>query len=62
MTDPNWFQAYWWFIVLVAIGIIAFIALAVDRGIKAHRRQVSAGREDLIGKTAEVKTAWPPRG
>ena len=62
MTDPNWFQAYWWFIVLVAIGIIAFIALAVDRGIKAHRRQVSAGREDLIGKTAEVKTALAPKG
>jgi len=46
----------------VAICIIAFVALVINRGIRAHRRQASAGRENLVGKTAEVKIALEPRG
>jgi len=46
----------------VAIGIIAFFVFVVIWAIRAHHRQVSAGREDLIGKTAEVKTALNPKG
>jgi len=46
----------------VAICIIAFVALVINRGIRAHRRQASAGREDLVGKTAEVKIALEPKG
>jgi len=60
--DPGWFQVDWWLIVVVAICIIAFLALVINRGIRAHRRQVSAGREDLLGKTAEVKIALEPKG
>ena len=55
-------QVYWWLIAVVAVCIIAFLALAINRGIRAHRRQVSAGREGLVGKTAEVKIALKPRG
>jgi len=44
------------------ICIIAFIAAAVYWGIRAHRRQVSAGKEELIGKTAEVMVALKPKG
>jgi len=46
----------------VAICIIAFFVFVINRGIRAHRRQVSAGREDLVGKTAEVKIALEPKG
>ena len=60
--EPSWFQIDTWFVVLVIIGVIAFIAIAVIWGVRAHRRQTSAGREDLIGKTAEVKTALGPKG
>ncbi len=60
--DPSWFQVDWWLIAVVAICIIAFVALVINRGIRAHRRQASAGREDLIGKTAEVKIALAPKG
>jgi membrane-bound serine protease (ClpP class) len=49
-------------IVIVVIGIIAFLALTIIYGIRAHRRQVSAGREDLIGKVAEVNTVIDPKG
>ena len=60
--DPGWFQVDLWLIVVVTICIIAFFAFAINRGIRAHRRQASAGREDLVGKTAEVKIALEPKG
>ena len=60
--DSSWFHVDWWLIVVVAICIIAFIALVINRGIRAHHRQASAGKEDLVGKTAEVKIALKPKG
>lgn len=60
--DPSWFQVDPWVITIAAICIIAFFAFVVNRGIRAHRRQASAGREDLIGKIAEVKIALKPKG
>ncbi|MFC1860154.1 NfeD family protein [Chloroflexota bacterium] len=60
--DPSWFEVELWLIIVVSICIITFIILAIIWGIRAHRRQVSAGREDLIGKTAEVKIALKPKG
>ena len=56
------FQIDPWLIVIVAIGIAVFLAVAVIWGIRAHRHQVSAGREELVGKTAEVKIALEPKG
>ena len=49
-------------IAIVAIGIVAFLAITIIWGIRAHRQQASAGREELIGKTAEVLTVIKPRG
>jgi len=60
--DPSWFQVEWWQIAIVVVCIIAFFAFVINRGIRAHRHQASVGREDLIGKTAEVKIALKPRG
>ncbi len=51
-----------WLIAVVIILAIAFVALTVKLGIRAHRLQVSAGQEDLIGKTAEVRIALEPKG
>jgi len=56
------FQIDPWLIAIVAIGIAVFLAVAVIWGIRAHRYQVSAGREELVGKTAEVKIALEPKG
>ena len=56
------FQIDPWLIVFIVIAIAAFLVITIVWGIRAHRRQVSAGREDLIGKTAEVKTALNPKG
>ncbi len=60
--DPGWFQVDPWVIAIVIICVIAFIAVTVIWGIRAHRRQISAGKEELIGKTAEVKIALDPKG
>ena len=60
--DPSWFQVEWWQIAIVIVCIIAFLAFVINRGIRAHRHQALAGREDLIGKTAEVKIALKPKG
>lgn len=51
-----------WLIVIIVIIAVAFIAFAVNRAILAHRRQVSVGREEMVGKTAIVRVALEPKG
>ncbi len=60
--DPSWFRLDPWLIAIVVIAMAAFFAVAIIWGIRAHRQQASAGREELVGKTAEVKTALEPKG
>ncbi len=60
--NPSWPEVDPWLIATVIIGVLAFLAVTIIWGIKAHRRQISAGREELIGKTAEVKVAMEPKG
>ena len=60
--DPNWFHMDPWWIALIAVCIVAFNTFAVIWGIRAHRHPASAGREELIGKTAEVREALEPKG
>ncbi len=59
---PQFFQIDPWLIVIAVIGVVVFLAFTIIYGIRAHRRQVSAGREDLIGKVAEVNTVIDPKG
>jgi len=51
-----------WLIVVAAIAFIVFLAFSVVFGIRAHRQQALAGREELIGKTAEATTEIEPKG
>ena len=60
--NPSWFQVNPWLIAIIVICIVAFLAFAVQRSIRAHRYQASAGREELVGKIAEVKIALEPKG
>ena len=60
--DPSWFRVESWQVAIVAVCIIAFFVFVINRGIRAHRHQASVGREDLVGKTAEVKIALKPKG
>ena len=60
--NPGWFRIDPWSIIVIAIILIAFLIFAIIYGIRAHRQQVSAGREELVGKTAEATTAMEPKG
>lgn len=51
-----------WVLTVVIILAILFIIFVVNRAIKVHHKQVSAGREDLIGRTAVVESALAPKG
>jgi len=61
-VNTDWFQMDPWLIATVIILVVAFIAITVIWGIRAHRLQVSAGREELVGRTAEVRIALDPKG
>lgn len=51
-----------WLIVILAIVIVGFLILAIIFGVRAHRLKISAGKEELIGMTAEAVTAMEPKG
>ena len=51
-----------WLIAAVTMSIAAVFAFVVNRAIRAHRKQASTGREELIGKRAVVKVALDPEG
>ena len=51
-----------WLIVVIAICAAALIAFIVQRVVRAHQQKVAAGREDLVGMTAEVETDLNPKG
>jgi len=56
------FQMNPWLIAVTAIGMVAFITISVIWGVRAHRNQIAAGREELVGRMAEVVTALDPKG
>lgn len=51
-----------WLLALAIVIVVAIIIVAVMLSIRAHERKVAAGREDMVGRTAVVKTALNPRG
>ena len=53
---------YAWLIVIIAICAAGILAFVVQRVVRAHQQRVSAGREELVGRTAEVETDLNPKG
>ena len=51
-----------WLIVAVVVVVTGVFALVISRVIRAYRRQAVTGREELVGKTAVVRTALKPEG
>jgi membrane-bound serine protease (ClpP class) len=49
-------------IIFIALVLAAFFFFAINRIVKAHRRQATTGREELIGKMTDVRTALEPLG
>jgi membrane-bound serine protease (ClpP class) len=51
-----------WLIIVIAIVIVVFFVFVVIWAIRAHQKKVSAGKEDLVGRTAVVEIALEPKG
>jgi membrane-bound serine protease (ClpP class) len=51
-----------WLIAIVTILIASVFAFVINRVVRAHHRQATTGREELIGKKALVKIALNPEG
>ena len=59
----SWFQVDTLrLLILFVITIAAFLTFAIIWGTREPRREILAGKEDLIGKIAEVKTVLKPKG
>ena len=48
--------------VILGICLVVFLYFAVRWVIVAHQRQVAAGKEELVGRTAVVMEALNPKG
>ena len=51
-----------WLVIVAGICTVGLIAFVINRAVRAHRNQASAGKEEMVGKTAEVMIALEPRG
>jgi membrane-bound serine protease (ClpP class) len=51
-----------WVIVVIAIIIVVFLVFVVIWSVRAHQKKVSAGKEELVGRTAVVEIALEPKG
>ena len=51
-----------WLIVIIAVVVVAFLVFSIIWSVRAHHKKVSAGKEELVGKTAVVETALEPKG
>jgi membrane-bound ClpP family serine protease len=51
-----------WLLVIIIVALIVFLYFVVIWVIRAHQRKVEAGKEELIGRKAVVKTALNPKG
>jgi len=56
------FQVNIWLIILISVLFAAFLAFVINRIVTAHKRQAATGREELLGKTAVVRTPLEPEG
>ncbi|MDD4876454.1 MAG: nodulation protein NfeD [Dehalococcoidales bacterium] len=56
------FQVSPWLIAVITVIIFLISAFVIGSIIRTHRRQVTTGKEELIGKTALVKVTLKPEG
>jgi len=48
--------------VILGVCLVAFLYFAIRWVIVAHQRQIAAGREEMVGRTAVVTEALNPKG
>lgn len=61
-TGGPLFQVNIWLIIFIAVLFSVFLAFVINRIVAAHKRQATTGREELLGKSAVVRTPLDPEG
>ena len=51
-----------WLLALLIIILVVFVYFVVVWVIRAHKKKIAAGSEELVGKTAEVVVTLNPKG
>ena len=51
-----------WLLVVIVLVIIILLVFVVIWSVRAHQKKVSAGKEELVGRTAVVEIALEPKG
>jgi membrane-bound serine protease (ClpP class) len=51
-----------WVLALLILVLVVFIYFVVVWVIRAHKKKIAAGSEELVGKTAEVVVTLNPKG
>jgi membrane-bound serine protease (ClpP class) len=51
-----------WLLALIIVIVVVFLYFVVLWVVRAHRRKIAAGIEELVGRTAVVKTTLNPKG
>jgi membrane protein implicated in regulation of membrane protease activity len=51
-----------WLLAVAILIVVAVIIVAVILGVRIHKRKITTGREDIVGRSAVVKTTLNPKG
>ena len=51
-----------WLIAVIALIIVVVLVFVVIWSVRAHQKKVSAGKEELVGRTAVVEITLEPKG
>lgn len=51
-----------WLLALIIVIVVICLYFVVLWSVRAHRRKIAAGKEELIGRTAVVIAALKPKG
>jgi membrane-bound serine protease (ClpP class) len=51
-----------WLFALIIIVVVVFLVFVVIWVVRAHKRKIGTGREELIGMTAVAKSVLNPKG
>ena len=51
-----------WLIAVIALIIVVVLVFVIIWSVRAHQKKVSAGKEELVGRTAVVEIALEPKG
>ncbi|MFH1650623.1 MAG: NfeD family protein [Chloroflexota bacterium] len=60
--SPIGFHINPWVLAIIIIVVVVSLVMVVIWSVRAHQRQIGAGREEMIGRIAVAESALDPKG